>query len=165
MFFGDWGKELMGSVLWIGRLESSPYQHLLSDNLWSTAFHTLFADGCRVSGLPKESLLAVTFQAGTVALPTLIKMASVVQSSNQSWDNLTELPIEVALPSSMRYHSFFSCPVSRELSTPGNPPVLLKCGHAVLRSSMSRLARNGSKFKCPTCPTEQTDHETLPLVL
>ncbi|CAM9897808.1 unnamed protein product [Discosporangium mesarthrocarpum] len=64
-------QELMGSLLWVGHLESSPYQHLLSDNLWSAAFHTLFTDGCRVAGLPKESLLAVTFQV--CSLPGVVQ--------------------------------------------------------------------------------------------
>ncbi|CAN0318072.1 unnamed protein product, partial [Ectocarpus fasciculatus] len=50
-------------------------------------------------------------------------------------------------------------------STLDNPPVLLKCGHVVLRSSVSRLARNGSRFKCPTCPVEQMESETMPLTL
>ncbi|CAM9906099.1 unnamed protein product [Ectocarpus sp. 13 AM-2016] len=92
-------------------------------------------------------------------------MAAVVRGSNQEWDGMQELPLEVPLPPGLRYHSMFSCPVSREPSTLDNPPVLLKCGHAVLRSSVSRLARNGSRFKCPTCPVEQMENETMPLTL
>ena len=60
-------------------------------------------------------------------------------------------------------HAVFLCNCMH--STPENPPVLLKCGHAVLRSSVSRLARNGSKFKCPTCPVEQVESETMALTL
>lgn len=53
-------------------------------------------------------------QAGLLALPTLIKMAAVVRGSNQEWDGMEELPLEVPLPAGLRYHSMFSCPVTRE---------------------------------------------------
>lgn len=53
----------------------------------------------------------------------------------------------------------------RRYSTPGNPPVLLKCGHAVLRSSARSLDRNGVKFNCPTCRAEQTENEIIELTL
>lgn len=49
-----------------------------------------------------------------LALPTLVKMAAVVRGSNKEWDGMQELPLEVPLPPGMRYHSMFSCPVSRE---------------------------------------------------
>lgn len=47
-------------------------------------------------------------------MPTLIKMAAVVRGSNQEWDGMEELPLEVPLPAGLRYHSMFSCPVTRE---------------------------------------------------
>ncbi|CAM9853679.1 unnamed protein product, partial [Phaeothamnion confervicola] len=152
-------QQLMGCLLWAGRLERSPYAALLSEELWATACRAMAADGCRLAGLPRESGLAVAFRAGVMAVPTLIKMAAVVQSSNKDWDTMTELPVEIPLDKSMLFHSIFSCPVSREQSTPDNPPVLLKCGHVVCRSTMGRIAKHGpgSKFKCPTCPREQTE--------
>lgn len=48
------------------------------------------------------------------ALPTLIKMASVVRGSHQEWNGIAELPLEVPLPSGMRYHSMFTCPITKE---------------------------------------------------
>eukprot|EP00903_Cladosiphon_okamuranus_P020408 g18728.t1 len=138
-------QELMGSLVFSGNLETSPYSHLLSPSLWARAKESVAVDGSRVSGLSRESVLSVAFRAGVLALPTLIKMAAVVRGSNQEWDGMQELPLEVPLPAGLRYHSMFSCPVTREPSTMDNPPVLLKCGHAVLRSSVSRLARNGSR--------------------
>ncbi|CAN0111228.1 unnamed protein product, partial [Ectocarpus sp. 8 AP-2014] len=137
-------QELMGSLLWSGNLEASPYSHLLSQELWTRVKESVAVDASRVSGLSRESILSVAFRAGILALPTLVKMAAVVRGSNQEWNGMQELPLEVPLPPGLRYHSMFSCPVSREPSTLDNPPVLLKCGHAVLRSSVSRLARNGS---------------------
>ncbi|CAB1109474.1 unnamed protein product [Ectocarpus sp. CCAP 1310/34] len=158
-------QELMGSLLWSGNLEASPYSHLLSQELWTRVKESVAVDASRISGLSRESILSVAFRAGILALPTLVKMAAVVRGSNLEWNGMRELPLEVPLPPGLRYHSMFSCPVSREPSTLDNPPVLLKCGHAVLRSSVSRLARNGSRFKCPTCPVEQMENETMPLTL
>ncbi len=53
-----------------------------------------------------------------------------------------------------KYHSIFICPVTKEFSTPENPPMLLKCGHVISKLSMYKMAGNKSKFKCPTCPIE-----------
>lgn len=54
----------MGSLLWAGRLEESPYQHLLSVDLWGQLRESLVVDGSRVSGLSRESVLAVAFRVG-----------------------------------------------------------------------------------------------------
>lgn len=73
------------------------------------------------------------------------------------------LPVHVSLPVNLRFHSVFSCPVSREPSGPGNPPMLLQCGHVICRSSMLKLPRHAHKFKCPTCPTEQVESSAVVL--
>jgi hypothetical protein len=49
-----------------------------------------------------------------------------------------------------------------------NPPVLLKCGHCISAHAMEKIVRNlrlARKFKCPTCPQEQTHADTLILHL
>lgn len=56
--------QLMGTLLWAGKLEESPYAALLSDELWDTACDTLAKDGCRIAGLPRDSHLSVAFTAG-----------------------------------------------------------------------------------------------------
>lgn len=52
--------------------------------------------------------------------------------------------VEIPLPSNRRYHSIFACPVSKEQSTPTNPPMLLPCGHVIARESLARLARGST---------------------
>lgn len=58
----------MGSSLWAGRLEESPYQHLLSVDLWGQVRESLVADGSRVSNLSRESILAVAFRVSFVCV-------------------------------------------------------------------------------------------------
>lgn len=55
-------QELMGSLLWAGRLEESPYSHLLSADLWTRVKEAVVVDGSRVSGLSRESILSVAFR-------------------------------------------------------------------------------------------------------
>lgn len=154
---------LMGAVLWSGRLPASPYADLLSQDHWTEACETLTCDGCRLSGLPKTAHLATAFAAGLLAWPTLRKMEAVVRSSNvREWKVLNELPVQLEALNNQgfSFHSIFSCPVSRELSSATDPPVLLRCGHVICSSSMQRIPKNGSRFKCPTCPMEQRTEDT-----
>ena len=70
-----------------------------------------------------------------------------------------ELPVELELPPTHRmHHSIFACPVSKEPTTPGNPPMLLPCGHVLALGSLTKLARGSRtvRFKCPYCPAEAT---------
>ncbi len=154
-------RALMGCLLYAGRLETSPYRALLSDGMWSEAMEALHSDSCRLLGLPVESPLSVCYRASLRALGPLAKMRHVVQSSKGDWEALEELPGEIDLgtgPSGLRFHSIFSCPVTREQASPDNPPMMLKCGHAICRNSLTRLLKGHGghhKFKCFVCPTEQ----------
>ena len=48
--------------------------------------------------------------------------------------------------------------VSKELATPGTPPMMLPCGHVLALGSVTKLARGtrSARFKCPYCPSEAT---------
>lgn len=64
------------------------------------------------------------------------------------------IPIDVPLHEDLNFHSIFVCPVSREISTPDNPPALLPCGHLVAQQTVTNLLATRNRFKCPTCPTD-----------
>jgi len=152
-------KQMMGLMVWAGMLDKAPYPDLLSPQIWLETESHLLRDGCRLAGLPPEGLLQTCLEVGADAIPTLIKMLSVVKASNRDWKSLEELPAEIPLRPECQFHSVFSCPVSRELATKDNPPTLLKCGHMVLRSSAEKLVKANGRLKCPTCPTEQTSDD------
>ena len=157
---GDW-QRLMGALLYAGRLLESPYSELLSESAWERAVHLFTRECCALLGTASESPLAVVVDAGTAALPTLVKMTSVVAAKGQSWQALQQLPLEVALPPRLAFHSVFACPVAREQSSPDNPPMILPCGLVLCKQSIQKLARgSGRLFKCPYCPvrTPVTPH-------
>ena len=64
--------------------------------------------------------------------------------------------VDVDLPNWAVFHSIFVCPISKEVATPSNPPMMLPCGHALCLSSVAKLARGSRsvRFKCPYCPAE-----------
>ena len=69
-----------------------------------------------------------------------------------------KLPVDLDLGSSFAFHSTFTCPISKELATPENPPVMLQCGHVLALGSVTKLARGSrtSCVKCPYCAGEST---------
>jgi hypothetical protein len=119
----------------------------------------------------QDSPLLVATAAGAAALPTLLKLASVVSQAHQELAShggaegqARQLPVEVPLGREFVFHSIFACPVSREQSTPDNPPMILPCGHCMCRQSIAKIARSPSRaFKCPYCPVEAMLHQCLEL--
>ena len=68
------------------------------------------------------------------------------------------LPIDLDLGPNFTFHSTFTCPISKELATPDNPPMMLPCGHVLALGSVTKLARGSrsARFKCPYCPAQST---------
>ncbi|TDH71152.1 hypothetical protein CCR75_004680 [Bremia lactucae] len=156
---------LMSCVLYKGKLEESPYKKLFSLDQWSKVYDTINQAFCWLHRVPHQSYLDTCLRVGVPALPAMRKLASVMDSKLADWNNLEELPVEIPIAKEFRFHSVFSCPVSKEESTPENPPVLLKCGHVICHSCVKRISYNLSRqFKCPTCPVEQTESDTCKLI-
>jgi len=111
-----------------------------------------------------ELPLSTALRAGAGALEDVAHYRALVGVAGDLAAQ-AELPLYVEPPA--HFHSVFSCPVSREEAAwPANPPVLLSCGHVIATSSMTRLARNRQRFKCPTCPSsDETVESALKLFL
>jgi hypothetical protein len=73
----------MGCLLWAGRLEVSPYSDLLAPSHWDTVALEFTRECCNLLGQAYESPLQVTVSAGSQALPTLIKLATVMANKKQ----------------------------------------------------------------------------------
>jgi hypothetical protein len=148
---------LMGAVMYAGPdLKSSPYSSLLDPCHWAEIEDMFLRDACALMGLSVESPLAVAVNAGCTALPALLNIKQVMQQRQVTgaWNTKDELPIEIDLPETMRYHSVFACPILRQQVSDGNPPMRLTCGHVISRDALNKLT-TGHKLKCPYCPVEQ----------
>ncbi|KAG7389867.1 E3 ubiquitin-protein transferase rmnd5b [Phytophthora pseudosyringae] len=155
---------LMSCVLYKGKLEESPYKKLFNDDRWDGIHDAVIRACCRLRRVPYRSYLETCLSAGVSALPAMHKLVSVMDSKMGGWSSMEELPVEIPIAKELRFHNVFSCPVSKEENTPENPPILLKCGHVICRSCVKRFSYNMTRrFKCPTCPVEQTESETRKL--
>ncbi|XP_076057536.1 required for meiotic nuclear division 5 protein souji isoform X2 [Oratosquilla oratoria] len=162
-------QNLMGSLLYVKEgLVNSPYAELLSSTQWGEICDVFTRDACALLGLSVDSPLSVCINAGCTALPILLNIKQVMQQRqvHSMWNTkeelpvslMDELPIEIDLGPTCRYHSIFACPILRQQSTESNPPMRLICGHVISRDALNKLT-NGNKLKCPYCPVEQNPNE------
>ncbi|KAI8586216.1 CTLH/CRA C-terminal to lish motif domain-containing protein [Geranomyces variabilis] len=152
-------QRLMCSCLYASRLHTSPYADLLHPSAQLDVQKLFTREFCQLLGLPPSSPLFTSALVGTLALPTIVKMSSIMKDrSGLEWSQAGELPVEIPLANEQRYHSVFACPVSKEQSTDENPPMLMACGHVLCKFCIDRLSKGNSnlRFKCPYCPTEST---------
>lgn len=165
-YYEDELKLLMTAILYRSNLSSSKYYHLVEKCLNSIPeiCDDLRGEYGVMNEMPDLSYehLMSAHAAGCVALPELIGIKSVIEQRNYSihWSANDELPIEVNLPKSLRFHSVFSCPILRQQTTVKNPPMRLKCGHVISKDALDRLSQAQSSsrrpvIKCPYCPVEQ----------
>ncbi|RHZ87800.1 hypothetical protein Glove_30g58 [Diversispora epigaea] len=155
-------KRLMGALIYINRLSSSPYADFLSKDAWTDIQQTFTRDFCNLLGMACDSPLYISVTVGATALPTIIKMATIMKEKKNEWSQQNELPVEIPLTDDMRYHSIFACPVSKEQSTEENPPMMMPCGHVICKESLTKLSSKGNgRFKCPYCPIESMVNQAV----
>lgn len=147
-------KQLAGAMAFVPNLRGSPYRPIfLNDDTWDHLANTFTREFCSLLGLSAESPLYLTATAGAIALPTLLKLQTIMEKKRTEWTTQQELPVEILLPPAYRFHSIFVCPVSKEQTTDENPPMMMPCGHVIAQETMSRMSK-GANFKCPYCPSE-----------
>lgn len=152
---------LMGCFLFLQKgLENSPYSHILNNDTWEEICGIFTHDACAIMGMSLESHLMSSFTAGCTALPALVTIKSVIEQRQCSGVLLhkDELPIDIDLDPTQRYHSIFACPILRQQTTENNPPYRLTCGHIISHDAFNKLI-NSNKVKCPYCPMEHRSSE------
>ncbi|MCO5582988.1 hypothetical protein L7F22_036893 [Adiantum nelumboides] len=93
-------------------------------------------------GVSRDPPLKVAVEVGAGgALNRIIKVKTLMKERGNEWSQADELPVEVPLPPHLRFHSVFTCPVSKEQGTEENPPTMMTCGHVVCLESLNRLAK------------------------
>ncbi|CAD8144889.1 unnamed protein product [Paramecium octaurelia] len=142
------------SLLIWPNVENTKYFYLYdNERNWPRVLNLFLEVAAKSQNILTKSEIRTVFSAGCLAMPKLIKYNQITR--NRSSEVLTnDIPIDIEIGKEYKYHSFFVCPVSREVTTSDNPPVLLKCGHAISKLSAHKMIANKQKFKCPTCPVE-----------
>ncbi|KAH8813264.1 CTLH/CRA C-terminal to lish motif domain-containing protein [Xylogone sp. PMI_703] len=158
-------QQLVTALAYASNLAESPYGRTFkTETAWDEVSSSFTREFCSLIGLSAESPLYIAATAGAVALPTLLKLATIVKEKRTEWTTQNELPVEIALPKSMIYHAIFVCPVSKEQTTEANPPMMMPCGHVVAKESLARLSKGG-RFKCPYCPNESQPKDARQIIL
>ena len=172
-------RKLSGLLLFYPNLTASPFGNILTpptsptaasshhdspvtpsalSSLLASVASTFTALYLRLHNLPTHSPLLTLLEASSLAYPQLIHYQSLPLSSSST-------SLELELGSHFPFHSTFICPVTREPNAPGNEPVMLPCGHLISATAMDKIVRGqrsmSRKFKCPTCPREQTAQEVI----
>ncbi|MDI1490364.1 MAG: hypothetical protein OHK93_001564 [Ramalina farinacea] len=156
---------LASSLAYQPSLASSPYRALfLAQGTWDDLARSFTREFCSLLGLSAQSPLYIAATAGAIALPTLLKLQTIMKDKRAEWTTAQELPVEIPLPPSYQFHSIFVCPVSKEQTTDENPPMMMPCGHVVAQETLCRMAR-GSRFKCPYCPSESRPVDAVKLFM
>jgi len=147
-------QQLINAMVFAPNLVDSPYKGIfLTDSAFTDVAASFTREFCSLLGLSAESPLYIAATAGALALPQLMKYTSAARAKGTEWTTANELAFETPLPKRMLYHSIFVCPVSKEQTTEGNPPMMIPCGHVLARETLRNLCK-GSRFKCPYCPSE-----------
>ncbi|KAF8254166.1 hypothetical protein K440DRAFT_618820 [Wilcoxina mikolae CBS 423.85] len=162
-------EKLMCAFIFPENLLQSPYgkPFMEPEKTWDDVAHSFTKEFCSLLGLSAESPLYIAATAGAIALPTLLKMTSIMKEKKTEWTSQNELPVEIPLPPAYHFHSIFVCPVSKDQTTEANPPMMLPCGHVIALESLQRLAKGGSSstLKCPYCPKECTINQAKQVII
>lgn len=173
-------QQLSAAMAFSPNLAQSPYHRLFhNEGAWDDLANSFTREFCSLLGLSADSPLYIAATAGAIALPTLLKLQTIMKEKRTEWTTQHELPVskycsisraqlifqvEIPLPPAYHFHSIFVCPVSKEQTTDQNPPMMMPCGHVIAQESMARLSK-GSRFKCPYCPNESRPDEAKILLM
>ena len=133
---------LAGCTVYAQRMRESPYADLASSDLHEELEPMFSKEYCTRLGMGRQVPLRVVGDiGGGGALARIEKGRKVMRERKSEWSQTDELPIEIPLPPENRYHSIFACPVSKEQSTPANPPMMIQCGHVIAKDSLTKLSK------------------------
>lgn len=128
---------MMTLLIFKGNVQSCPYNEFSEDSLWLKVTNMFINDCCSILSkftltleLPNESGFCLSTLAGMIAMPQILKAEQILRNKKEII-NEKELPYEIHLPDQLKFHSLFICPVTKDISTLENPPMLLTCGHVV----------------------------------
>ncbi|PWN18363.1 hypothetical protein BCV69DRAFT_288419 [Microstroma glucosiphilum] len=98
------------------------HRFLDANRMHSALLEPVFqAEFCARNQLARDPPLKIAVEVGTGgALQKIMKVRQVMKIRGNEWSQAEELPIDIPLPSHLRFHSTFTCPVSKEQATEDN---------------------------------------------
>lgn len=90
-------QQLVGAMAYSPNLGGSPYAALFNnDSAWDDVAHFFTREFCSLLGLSADSPLYIAATAGAIALPTLLKLQTIMKSKRTEWTSENELPVRIS---------------------------------------------------------------------
>ena len=87
-------QQLIGAMAFSPNLKQSPYRRIFcNDDAWDELGNTFMREFCSLLGLSAESPLYIAATAGAIALPTLLKLQTIMKERRTEWTTQHELPV------------------------------------------------------------------------
>ena len=90
-------QQLSGAMAFCPNLPESPYRHIFhNDQAWESLAMSFTREFCSLLGLSADSPLYIASTAGAIALPTLLKLQTIMKEKRTEWTTQHELPVSKA---------------------------------------------------------------------
>lgn len=87
-------KKLSGAMAFWPNLQDSPYKNRFNNpSAWDDVAQTFTREFCSLLGLSADSPLYIAATAGAIALPTLLKLQTIMKAKRTEWTTENELPV------------------------------------------------------------------------
>ena len=90
--------QLSGAMAFCPNLAQSPYRRIFhNDGAWEDLANSFTREFCSLLGLSADSPLHIAATAGAIALPTLLKLQTIMKEKRTEWTTQHELPVSSRL--------------------------------------------------------------------
>lgn len=87
-------QQLSGAMAFSPNLAQSPYRHIFhNDGAWDDLASSFTREFCSLLGLSADSPLYIAATAGAIALPTFLKLQTIIKEKRTNWTTEHELPV------------------------------------------------------------------------
>jgi len=101
-------QQLMGAMAFCPNLAQSPYQGIFYNiSAWDDVAHSFTREFCSLLGLSADSPLYIAATAGAIALPTLLKLQTIMKAKRTEWTTQNELPVRQYRSKIKHYADYF----------------------------------------------------------
>lgn len=87
-------QQLLGAMAFAPNIYDSPYRrYFYNDSAWEEVATSFTREFCSLLGLSADSPLYIAATAGAIALPTLLKLQTIMKEKRTEWTTQNELPV------------------------------------------------------------------------